>query len=263
MFRRNKNNNSIFQRIKKTISKGVEAIKQVLTPDDSTKNKAFTQRVRKAFGGKPKKTSIKKTNIKTPTLQKEWVKNKQGRSIEKYKADEIRKYVEDHNTEISAYREKIIERAYEEFDENIAANIQDDIKRAVDRDERSFSNSLFEDLRDLDYDEVLGRIGADTDIDEFIENLNDRMSIEQRAEMYKENYVKALYNEFGENDLTREVAAIIESLHKDIFMLSYFNLYSDTHLNDIYAADGQIEYVRKLKEFFTKLKKDEAHLLTV
>lgn len=262
----NKSRRSFFQRISQAVSKGIELLRPKKTKvkkEKSPTSKKITNFIKKITGGSSKIKPIKTVKSSSRSIPEIKYKNKKGVKISNDIEAKIRAEIKRYNEEIKKYREKIIERAKIVFDPIIVENMEAEIERAVKRDTRNFDNSLFQDLRDFDETEILDRINEDTDVDDFLQKLTDRQSIEDKAKMYQENYVKALFNEYGVTTQTLELADLIESLDSDIFMMSYYNTWSDTHLNDIYDSEGQASYVDKLTDYFKNLKDKETELLSV
>lgn len=262
----NKGRRSFFKRIADSVK---ETFAKIITPraeqvPKPKKKSSVRSFVGKMFGGSEAPRPVKpiKYSSRKPYEPRPY-KNKSGVEINDKRLQEIKKIIQDYNREQEAYRKKIIERAKEVFDPIIADNMEMSIERAVSRDKRRFDGNMFESLRDMDEDEILGRITDITDIDEFIDTLNNKQTMEEKASMYQENYVKALFNEYGETTITLELAELIKSLDRDVFMMSYYNTYSDTHLKDIYDTKGQEGYLNMLTDYFDNLKEKEQDLLLI
>lgn len=272
MFGRNNSSGSIFKRVAKAITSGVKRMftsevvveqpkKEVKEPFRVRLAKLFKPKPKKAKVSKPKKASIDLEPIgramkRTKTSEQSYYTNPKGVGITEEQYLSVEQLIDGYNESLAEFRQKIIDMSTEHFDEVISSNMQDDIERAIERDKRRFNETLFEGLRDADPKGLIDRIDPDTDVDSYIRELldNDYYDLEKRNIQYQENYITAVYNEYGENTDTDRLAALIRSLDNDTFMMSYYNNYLSTKLQEVYDFDKQEPYLEYLEGIFTKIK---------
>lgn len=278
MARRNQNKSSIFSRIKNALNR---AFNTITRSDPKPKGKEHkkenvikraTNRIREAAAKIGSGSTRRIPTAKYSTGEKGWGQDKKGTDyitrkdvrVSKAQYDKLDKFVTKYNEDLDKMTQNIIDNAYEVFPEIEAENMEMSIRRAVERENRRFSNTLFEDLRELNTEDLLERIKDNQEIEDFINQIinKDYYDLGERNEMYKENYIKALYNEWGETTETREIAKIIEDMDTDTFMLSYYNQYSGVDILAIYEGSefGESGFLKKAKQFFENLKEKEGLL---
>lgn len=275
MPRQNSNKRSIFSRIKKTLGKAFDfIIRTEPKPKTSKKEsviKKATNRIRKAIAKIGSGTTVRVPTAKYSTGEVGWgrdkktfVRNKQGVNIPINKYKELEDFVKKYNEQLEKKTQQLIDNARKIFPAIEVDNMEASMKRAIERDKRRFSNTLFEDLRTLDAKELADRIGENDNIEEFIKEIleKDYYDLDKRNKMYKENYKKALFNEWGETTETQKIADIIDELDTDTFMLSYYNEYSGVSILAVYEAAflGDRGFLSKVKDYFTNLKEKQSDL---
>lgn len=277
MFGRNNNQRSIFSRIKSTLGRAFKTIFRT-EPKPSVKSskkesviKKAVNRIRGAVAKIGSGTTRRIPTAKYSTGEKGWgvgkkdfVKNAKGVNIPTKDFEKLDKFVSKYNENLKKMTEQIISNAREVFPTIEVDNMEMSIERAIEREQRRFSNTLFEDLRYVDTKELLDRIGENENIEDFIKEImeKDYYDLSKRNDMYKENYKKALFNEWGETTETLEIAGIIDELDTETFMLSYYNQYSGVDILAIYEAAefNDRDFLGKTKDFFNNLKDKQKDL---
>lgn len=279
MFRNNNNKPSIFSRIKKSVSKAFKKVTGFLKTEDTETVKGEKKpsiikkainRIRQATTKTASGTTRRIPTAKYSTGEKGWGKtdarmtNKHGKKVSHAEYEKLDKWVQEYNKELEKKTQNIIENAYKVFPQEQAENMEHSIRMAIERDSRRFSHNLFEDLRELNTKELFERVKDNENIEDFINDMmsKDFYSLEDRNESYKENYKKALFNEWGDTTKTREIASIIDELDTDTFMLSYYNEYAGVSILAIYeeAYLQSQGFLNKLEQFYTNLKERQHEL---
>lgn len=282
MFRRN-NSGGFFKQIIKSIT---EPIKKFFTPKMDVEKevkkegriKKFFRNIRESRGSTIKGTTKKIKVAKYSDYEIGWKQDKKpkgaikdivkqtgsykinlyGKEVDVEKALKLEEFVDRYNEEIKAVRKELVDNLYKYLDPLIAQNVELNIQRAVEREEMRFNSATYDDLRDLDFKQFSSKILEATDFDEALADMLDKTyyNIQQRHEMYRENYIKAMFNEIGENTETLELAERLRNVSIDKFMVSYYDVYSDIDINFWYN-DGSTtdERVNKVNAYFDELDK--------
>ena len=281
MSRRN-SNQGFFQRIIKSVTEPIRKIfgrKPQTTVETKPKKdnivKRLFQRITSSFGtqkgttkripvakysdfsigwkGKPKpKGAIKQIVQDTKATEISIY----GKKVDVKQLIEIEDFVDKYNETIAQTRKEIIENLEKYLDPLVAENTILDIERAVKRDEMRFTQARFDDLRDLEFDQFAEKILRATDYETAIAEMFDSMyyDIQKRYETYRESYIKAIYNEMGENTATRELVERIQSMSIDKFMVSYYDVRSGIDIKEIYEPDNVDDpRIQKIHDYFDKL----------
>lgn len=281
MSNRNRNN-SFFKRIIDSVTKPIKKwfTPKVKTPETPKKDnfvKRLVSRITSSFGSQ-KGTTRRVPTAKFTDYQKGWKGGKKptgaikdfvkktpvnhidlyGKKISVEKAVKLEDFVDKYNKAISETRKELIENIEKYLDPLVAENIILNIQRATDRPEMSFTNAAFDDLRDLDFEQFTERVLRENDFDVALADMLDKSyyNIQKRYEQYRENYIKAMYNEMGENTETVELAERLRSMSLDKFMVSYYDVHSGIQIDYWYPDKyGENPRVQKVHDYFDRLDK--------
>lgn len=208
---------------------------------------------------KKKESVIKKTFDKINKIikpRKKYIKLPSGLKVEKSKLNTIEKRVQEINKSYSDRKESIVSGAKRVFGKEVGRMIERDIEIKKDKHKLGLTNDTFDDLKELSFEGILKKINTEDDIEKFETQLleNEFYDLDKRDVRYRENYIKAMYNTYGENTDTEELEKIIRELDIEVFILSYYNAYSNTELKDFYDEFQTEDYLEYLKAYFTRLK---------
>lgn len=185
-----------------------------------------------------------------------------GVKIDLETVSRLEDFIDDYNEKIGKYREDLLYSSEKVFDEIIHENLIDNLERALKRDQRRFTDGLYDDLRDMDMEELVGRFNDETDINEYIDKLlkKDYYDIGNRDENYRSNWIEALYNTYGENDITMSLAEKVTELELKTFMLTYYNTAWGMNIKEIYDSKEIFDYLDHLHEKVDYLQSRENEL---
>lgn len=180
-----------------------------------------------------------------------------GNSVSQSSLKELKKEVERIN---AAYRErqiKIVNLAKKNLSKEVADMIERDIEQTNIQEKKRLTSGKFDDLKELNVDKIINNLDSQEKLDNVIENIktNDFYDLVVRDNTYRENYIKAIYKQFGDNTETEKLVGLIKDLSLDGFLLSYYNPYSNTEINDIYDDEQNEDYLDYLISYFTLLNK--------
>ena len=180
-------------------------------------------------------------------------KLKSGASIKKDTEIKIRQVVEGINKSYRDRKISIIKDARENLSEEVADMIERDIEELDNKKRTRMLGGDFADLLSVDADKIVDSIIDEEDAMTKLEALTgDFYDLEKRDLQYRDNYIKAILNEYGDTSETRELIRLIEGLEIEEFMLGYYNPYSNTQIKDIYDPQQVEEYVQHLTTFYEK-----------
>lgn len=176
-------------------------------------------------------------------------------SISESEKDKLKRLIEEYNESIVKFREELIEAGHEYFDPITASNMEDYITMAVEREKRRFTDNVYDDLRELSEEAVFSKITDDFTLQQAIEKLegSDYYNLEKRNELYRENWINALKNEYGENSDTLRIISKVKDMDLDTFMLSYYNQWADVWIGVIYDVTQQGQFLKRVEDFFDDL----------
>lgn len=215
----------------------------------------------------PKKTKIRfRDRIKNqfnkvakalglPSIGK--VKLPSGNEVEKETYNKVKAQVDGINTAYRQRQKDIIRNAKQKLTREIAKTIEGDIEETNRKARRRLTSGKFDDLKELDFDNIIKNIQDEDELMKISDSLSDNefYDLDKRDEMYRQNYIKAMYKNYGDNTDTRELEKILNSLDIDEFIMSYYNPYSNTQLKDFYDPEQVEEYIEYLKDYYTKMGK--------
>lgn len=289
MSKRN-NRGSFFTRIIKSIT---EPIRKFFTPiqtETKVKETKPKGRIRKFFQGirQSRGSTLTGTTKRVPTAKYSdyeigWGKQKPqgaikeitsstaakdieifGKTITTEQALELEKFVDEYNKNISELRENLIDNLHKYLDPIVAENIENMIEQTVDRDKMGFIQAAFDDLRDLDFEQFASKILESEDIDLALADSFEKMyyDLQKRYESYRESYIKVMKEEIGFSTDADELEQLIRDLPLDVFMVSYYDKYSDLTI-EIWnpspdkkglATDETVEgRIERARDYFTRL----------
>lgn len=181
-----------------------------------------------------------------------------GESVQTDTLKTLKSKVNEINEQYRNRQKNIVKSARKLFGEEIAFNIERDLEILNKKERTRLTSGDFDDLKELDIEKIVGRIKNQEDLELITEQLFDNQfyDLNERDLYYRENYIKALYETYGENDDTRELVELIEQVDIEDFMISYYNPYSNTQLKDFYDPNQVHDYVDYLKTYFRKLIKN-------
>lgn len=180
-------------------------------------------------------------------------KLKSGASIKKDTEIKIREVVEGINKSYSDRKISIIKNARENLSEEVADMIERDIEELDKKKRTRMLGGDFADLLEVDADKIVDSIIDEEDAVTKLEALTgDFYDLNKRDLQYRDNYVKAILNEYGDTSETQELVGLIMELEIEEFMLGYYNPYSNTQIKDIYDPEQIDDYVQYLKVFYDR-----------
>lgn len=185
-----------------------------------------------------------------------------GVKIDLETVSRLEDFIDVYNEDIRNYRKDLLEGSEQIFDEIIHENLVDNLERALAREQRRFTDGLYDDLRDMDMEELINRFNDDTDINAYIDRMveKDYYDLVKRDENYRTNWVEALYNTYGENDITISLAEKVMELELKTFMLSYYNTAWGMNIKEIYDSKEIFDYLEHLHDKVNYLQSKENEL---
>lgn len=178
-----------------------------------------------------------------------------GESVNTETLNTLKSRINEINEQYRNRQKDIVKSARKLFGEEIAFNIERDLEILNKKERTRLTSGNFDDLKELDVDKIVGRIQNQEDLELVTEQLfeNDFYDLNKRDILYRENYVKAMYNTHGENDKTKELEKLVRELDINAFMVSYYNPYSNTQLQDFYDENQADDYIDYLISYFRRL----------
>lgn len=281
---------NIFQRINKAVQKRVTSFlktkeTKIVEPKKTKKDGLIKRMINRITPPKPMKQAGSQRNIpvaKYTDFVYGWGKDKKkgeiqdivkeqgaeglitskGVKIDLETLSRLEDFIDAYNDDIRKYREDLISSSEKIFDEVIHENLLDNLERALKRDQRRFTDGLYDDLRDMNMEEIAERFNDETVIDKYIDKMmgKDYYDLEKRDENYRTNWVEALYNTYGENDITISLVKKVVELDIKTFMLSYYNTAWGMSIKDIYASKDLFDYLDHLHDKINYLQSKENEL---
>lgn len=257
----------MFKRLRKLFTRGVKKVyENGIKPKPKKDKKKLRQRVRDLFK-KADTSQIQGTGRDAPVgkysdYEIGWGRkgdytNKKGVTFKEDEIAKLKDFVERYNDDITKFRDNILNYGKELFPQIEYDNMVDDIRRAIERDERRFTDTLFEDLRNVDLENYLEKAISPNELNDILSKLEEQKyyDLTERNQQYQKNWVTALYNEYGENSITRRIAEKVEKLDSDLFMTLYYNDASDIHLKALYENVEMEGYLSIVEDEIDKLFK--------
>ncbi len=171
---------------------------------------------------------------------------------------QIEKFVDEYNIEIEQIRLELFDEIRKHLDPIASENTILTIQDVVDRKEMKFDRAEFDDLRDLDFQQFANKILEGKDFDQTFDLHTSKIyyNIKERQELYRENYIKAMYNALGETSETKELAERLMSMDISKFMVSYYDLTSTIQI-DYWYPEGTAEdpRVQRVHDYFDKMER--------
>lgn len=185
--------------------------------------------------------------------------NKHGVLIDKDEFSKLYNFLEDYNQEIEDFKSQAVLNIRELYGDMIADAVEKDMARANLDDPTGFQKGLFDDLVYKDVIRMLDKIPEGADVSEYVSDIIDNAyyNISKRNEMYKENYIKAMFNEYGEHDKTIEIAEMIRDMDTDLFMTTYYNQYSEMNIKEFYKLKDMEKHLSKIKSTLEMLNENK------
>lgn len=185
------------------------------------------------------------------------VKLPKGGEVSKETYNKVKSQVEGVNTAYRQRQQDIVRNAKQKLSREVARAIEQDIDETNRKARRRLTSGKFDDLKELDFENIIKNIENEDDLIKIGDSIatNEFYDLGMRDEMYRENYLKAMYKNYGDNTDTRELEKIIRDMDIDEFIMSYYNPYSNTQIKDFYDPEQVDEYISYLKDYFTKLGK--------
>lgn len=130
-----------------------------------------------------------------------------GESVQTDTLKTLKSKVNEINEQYRNRQKDIVRSARKLFGEEIAFNIERDLEILNQKERTRLTSGDFDDLKELDIDKIVGRIQNQEDLELITEQLfeNDFYDLNKRDLSYRENYIKAMYETYGENSDTKEL----------------------------------------------------------
>lgn len=275
---------NIFQRVTQAVSKGVRSLfnieekqqSDLNTPKNKSIIKKMVQRIRPAKTSKVSGTTRRIPTAKYSDFEMGWGKgkskniteinktlkdNKQklelpsGRIMSESEMNKLERVVNETQDKLKKQRDNIVANAYEVYGDVEGMNVELQLKYALEREKRRFTNTTFEDLKDLNIDDVFRELDKGTTIDDYLNNiLQQDITPEGHAMRYRDNWADALINTYGDTSQTRElIDRVYNELTLDTFLNTLYNPASTLNIDYIYSEEKMGENLVKMNEEVNKL----------
>lgn len=282
---------NIFQRITKAVT---SRIKKIISPQSpSTQGdlnkqenksiiKKMIQRIRPPKTGTLSGTTKRIPVAKYSDMEIGWGKGKSvadvnkklretgkvlelpsGRQVSQSEMNRLEQLIEKSKERLREQRENIVSNAYKLYGDVEGLGVELQVKRAVEREERRFTNAVYDGLRDKDINKVFRDMDKSDSIGKFLDDFleGERISAKGHAIRYRDNWAEAFMNVYGDNTTTRGIIDdVYNNLTLDTFLNTLYNPNSSLNIDFLYSEEKKAENLVKMEMEIEKLMESQDSL---